>query len=352
MASPRLLFAAESLLPGNGGICRVARLVAKALALEVAAGRIEVDGLVLSDTVRQPGAGFPVVVAGGRRWRFALQQNLAALNHSHFLYDFEGMARVHCRIRPFMTWIHGIEVWEGCAPKRVRSARRADFLLSNSAYTRDRADRVHGGFQHARVCWLATEEDDPVPARQQVDTPPTAMILARMDETRYKGHDELIECWPQVISAIPKAELHVVGRGPCMEILRQKAMQSPAAANIRFLGFVPDERMAGVWSGATVFAMPSRGEGFGLVYIEAMRQAIPVIASVHDAGQEVNIDGQTGFNVNLDRPGELADRLIHLLRNRDEAHRMGLQGQQRWQEYYRFSAFEKRFVPLLHDFLR
>ena len=61
--------------------------------------------------------------------------------------------------------------------------------------------------------------------------------------------------------------------------------------------------MDAVWRRARVLAMPSRQEGFGLVYIEAMRQVFRH-RMCHDAGQEVNIDG-TGFNVDLDQPDAL-----------------------------------------------
>jgi phosphatidylinositol alpha-1,6-mannosyltransferase len=93
--------------------------------------------------------------------------------------------------------------------------------------------------------------------------------------------------------------------------------------------------------------MPSRGEGFGLTYIEAMRWGIPVIASVHDAGQEVNVHGETGLNVSLDSPTALRDALVELLRDRNLARSMGANGQRRWREHFCYSAFRKRFAPEL-----
>ena len=109
--------------------------------------------------------------------------------------------------------------------------------------------------------------------------------------------------------------------------------------------------MDALWNRASVFAMPSRGEGFGLVYIEAMWRSVPVIASVHDAGQEVNVDGETGFNVSLDRKNELADRLIELLTNADQRRRMGENGLARWREHFRFSRFKDRFLAILDPFV-
>jgi phosphatidylinositol alpha-1,6-mannosyltransferase len=350
----RILLAADSLYPGNGGICRVARLMGKILAEGVCDNRWQAKALVYSDREARTDLGIPVNTVAGSRLRFILANNMASFRYTHFLYDFVGMSRAHWHMRthrrPRLIWIHGIEIWENTRPDRIRSANKADFLISNSAYTRQRAEAAHGGFDRAKVCWLATEEDD-IPELPQFNGPPTVLIVARIEEGRYKGHDALIECWPDVIAAVPDARLVIVGRGPGLGNLTKKASQSTASASIEIKGFVADEHMPQIWSDAWVFAMPSLGEGFGLVYIEAMRYGIPVVASIHDAAPEINLDGITGYNVNLDNRSELSDRLIFLLRNPDESKKLGLQGQARWSQNFNFSSFRSRFLPLLNEFL-
>ena len=353
---PNLLLAAESLAAGNGGICRVARLMGKVIAEEVSEGRMAAGGLVLNDPEPCSGMGLQVQTARGSRLRFAWEAHRAVLSHSHFVYDFVGMARANSRFpvlrRPFLTWIHGIEVWENTRPDRLAWGRRAGMLLSNSAFTRDRADKLHGGFAKARVCWLATETDQLPPARQVQSGPPTVLLIGRFDEgDRYKGHRELIRCWPKVVSSVPDARLVFVGRGPGRPAVEQLALQSPTRSHIEFRGFVSDEALPAVWAETSIFAMPSRGEGFGLVYIEAMRQGVPVVASVHDAAPEVNINEVTGFNVNLDSPEDLPDRLIYLLKNPSLAAQLGCNGRKRWRQNFRFSCFRERFLPLLREFL-
>ena len=351
----RVLLAAESLTAGHGGICRVARLVNRVLAEQCRCDGVVAQALVLNGAAAPETDGLPIATARASRLRFCLQVHRAALDHSHFIYDFLGMARAHCRLpglkRRCLSYIHGIEVWEDAATHYVRTARKVDFLLSNSAYTRQRAERMHGGFARATVCWLATECDErPAPARFAAG-PPTVLILGRMDQARYKGHDELIACWPQVVSAIPDARLLVVGAGPEFEAVKKAAAQSSVARHIEFRGFIGDAGMESVWAETTLFAMPSRGEGFGLVYIEAMRHAIPVIASIHDAAPEINLDGQTGYNVDLQRPPQLPERIICLLKDRDHAARLGANGQRRWAEHFTYSAFRSRFLPVLNEFL-
>src|SRR5437763_10634152 len=146
MREPRVCLAAHSLAPGNGGICRVGRLMARTLEEECRAGRLNVAGVVLDDPASPPDLEMSVATARASRLGFLLRLHRAALACSHFLYDFLGMARAHCRIppfrRPLLSYIHGIEVWEGTPPSRLAAARRADFLIANTEYTRDRASRL------------------------------------------------------------------------------------------------------------------------------------------------------------------------------------------------------------------
>jgi phosphatidylinositol alpha-1,6-mannosyltransferase len=346
---------AESLTPGNGGICRVARLIGKVLAEEAAAGWLDASAVVYRDSLPSPDLGLPTTTARQSRAGYAIRVWKASLRASHFIYDFVGTARAHWRLpplrRPFLVFTHGIEVWEDTRPDRLAWARRADLLLCNSAYTRARADRIHGGFSRAQVCWLATERDDLPSVAHQAEGPPRVLIVGRIDPEPWKGHHALIDAWPEVVAAVPGARLVVVGDGPGMAATRARAAASSTAGTIEFEGFVPEDQMDRVWSAASVFAMPGVMEGFGLVYIEAMRYGIPVVASVHDAAPEVNLEGVTGYNVNLRKKGELAERLIHLLRNPDLIARLGDNGRQRWLEHFRFARFRDRFSKYLHSWI-
>jgi phosphatidylinositol alpha-1,6-mannosyltransferase len=329
--------------------------MALVLAEEAAAGRLEASAAALSDVAPPKDVNLPIFATAGSRIRYAAHLHKAAVRHTHFLYDFVGVSKAHCMLpllkRPFLTYIHGVEVWEGTRPDRITWAHRATRMLSNTTYTRQRAELAFGGFGNVQTCWLATETDELPKAKYTPDKPPVVMILGRVADEMRKGHEELVECWPKVVAAVPGARLLIGGRGPAMNRLKQRAAASSVASLIEFPGFVPDEQIDSLWSRATVFAMPSRVEGFGIVYIEAMRYGVPVIASVHDAAPEINIDGETGFNVNLDQPGELPQRIIELLSNPALAAKLGAAGQQRWLDHFRYVAWKKRFTPLLWDFL-
>jgi phosphatidylinositol alpha-1,6-mannosyltransferase len=82
-----------------------------------------------------------------------------------------------------------------------------------------------------------------------------------------------------------------------------------------------------------------------------MRHGLPLVASTDDGGQEINVDGITGFNVPRSNKKRLTEVLVTLLRDHDYAQALGAAGQARWREQYSFSAFRRRLVTSTNDFL-
>jgi len=93
--------------------------------------------------------------------------------------------------------------------------------------------------------------------------------------------------------------------------------------------------------------MPSRDEGFGLVYLEAMSYDLPCIGSTHDAASETIEDGSSGFLVPQDDLRLLADRIVHLLANDDLRRQMGRRGGRRVRDTFSYPAFRDRLTSLL-----
>jgi phosphatidylinositol alpha-1,6-mannosyltransferase len=347
---PNMVLGSESFALDRGGVSRVGRLVSHVLA----DARTDYSLLSLNESKIESELGKSFLACAGSRLRFAAALWQPNDSYTHFMYTHLGIARAHCNLarprRPYAVWVHGIEVWDNVRSDYLRSANNADTIFTPTYFARTRAALTNKVFDRAEVCWLGTTEDD-APEPVKFDGEPTVFVVGRLEVGRCKGHEQLIACWAKVASAVKGARLVIAGSGPDASRLRKLAAESPAKESIEFLGFVPEEDMAALWRRAHVFAMPSRGEGFGLVYIEAMRHGVPVIASIHDAGQEVNVDGETGYNVSLDRRGQLDDRLIQLLSSPSLLRQMGAAGQARWREHFRFSAFKRRFLPIVDAFL-
>jgi phosphatidyl-myo-inositol dimannoside synthase len=337
---------------GQGGIARVARMTAKTL---VASG-YDIETLSLLDDRPVRFGKHKIHMARGSQLRFAAHCHVAAIKAQHFIYDSSGVARAHASLgrlrRPYAVWMHGIEVWQGLKRSSHAALKAADLRIANSKFTLNKYLELHGDLANAQICWLATEEDDPPAAMPDFSGPPTVLILGTIDGSLpYKGHVELVSCWRAVASAVPDARLLIAGAGSGLANLIASAKASGVPNNIEFTGFVREQDLPSLWRRTHVFAMPSRNEGFGIVYAEAMRHGVPVIASVHDAAQEINMHERTGYNVDLDRRGELAESLISLLRSPDLIRKMGQAGHERWRECFRFSAFHRRLAPIIQGFV-
>jgi len=175
------------------------------------------------------------------------------------------------------------------------------------------------------------------------------LIVGRMSQSeRYKGHDQLLDAWPAVVARVPDAQLLIAGDGDDAPRLRQKAAQTSVADRIHFLGFVPDAMLRALYERAAIFALPSGGEGFGLVYLEAMTHRLPCVGSKTDAASEVIVDGVTGRLVEQRDIAGLADAVATLLI--DEAHRrgMGEAGNRRATTASTFDRFSARLRALMH----
>jgi phosphatidyl-myo-inositol alpha-mannosyltransferase len=119
--------------------------------------------------------------------------------------------------------------------------------------------------------------------------------------TRKRG-DLLLQVFAQVVrSAIPTAQLWMVASG------------ASTAPGVRSFGRVPTHALADLYRQAWIFCLPSRYEGFGVPYLEAMASGTPVVATPNGGAEEVLDSGHSGHIVQ-DR--QLGDALVGLLTNR------------------------------------
>lgn len=175
--------------------------------------------------------------------------------------------------------------------------------------------------------------------------------VGRMSSTeQYKGQDVLIYGMTPILARYPDAQLVLVGHGDDAARLKNLAMaQKPSVQNAIFMpGFVQDSLLDQLYQLAYVFAMPSQGEGFGLVYLEAMRWARPCIGSRIDAAQCIIQHGETGLlSSTPGDPDEVAQLILYLFDHPDTARAMGQAGYNRLKANYLFPHFKERFLRIL-----
>jgi phosphatidylinositol alpha-1,6-mannosyltransferase len=295
--------------------------------------------------------------AGDRR-RLALAFLAAHRKHDLVMFMHIGVGRL-APLRPLgktSVWLVGVEVRRKLRWHEKLAIRRANPLLSISTFSSDAMVRHNPGLPPASTVHLCAEPDEiwsgsegrPTAASYSAATrAPAVMIVARQSKLeRYKGHDQLISAWPRVLSQVPGAELWIVGGGDDRHRLEARVDSKPELKKqVRFFGKVSHEKLLELYRTARVFAMPSTGEGFGLVFVEAMRHGMPCICS-HDSSAEIVEHGKTGLVVDQE-PDAIADACIRLLTDFELANSMSAAGRVRQAEKFTYDAMNTRLLRAL-----
>ena len=254
---------------------------------------------------------------------------------------------------------HGIEVWEPLSALRRSSLRRATLVLSPSRATADSLSIVQGvPPEQIRVLpWGLDPDFETKVANVAGATLPGGFPVGRVVFTvgrwlateRYKGMDTLIMALPRLLLHWPDLQLVLAGSGDDREWLEAIARESGVSRHVHFLTDLSYGQLAACYAAAEVFALPSRGEGFGFVYLEAMARGKPVIGGAHGGAPEVIADGETGYLVQHGDPVQLATSIDALLANPDMAKQMGSRGRERVEREFRFNVFAKSFRKILRE---
>jgi len=257
---------------------------------------------------------------------------------------------------------HGVEVWKPLSVIRRASLRAADCALAPSRYTAEKlrneqkvaGDRVrilHWGLDPDFLAVAATAEKLPLPD----SIPRTRYVLAVgrwSSAERYKGFDTLIQALPELRRTVKDLKLVFAGEGDDREALEHLAASLQVREHISFVSGLTQAQLVAVYRNADVFALPSGGEGFGLVYLEAMALSRPVVGGNHGGALDIVEDGVTGYLVPHGDVSQLVERLTRLLTNPQLAAEMGRRGFERLQERFRFETFETEFCAILRQLTR
>jgi len=168
-------------------------------------------------------------------------------------------------------------------------------------------------------------------------------------DERYKGMDTLITALPRLLTRWPDLHLAMVGGGDDRDWLEDLADENGVRMHVHFLSGLSYTELAACYAHSEIFALPSSGEGFGLVYLEAMASGKPVIGGAHGGAPEVIEDGKTGYLVQHGDAVQLATAIETLLTDPALREEMGRRGKQRVENEFRFSVFAKAFRKILRE---
>lgn len=207
----------------------------------------------------------------------------------------------------------------------------------SSAIRRDIEAAYDIEFDAERIAVQALGLADLAPEADSLNVVPEVLFVGRLEAR--KGIDVLLAAIPLVLGEIPDARFSIVGDdtlvGPDGRTYKETFLTGGEwDGAVRFEGRMDDTALPGAYSRCDVFVAPSRFESFGLVFLEAMRAAKPVIGCDVGGMPEVIDDGKSGLLVPPGDPRALADAIISLLRDSARRRQMGRAGRERFLSHF------------------
>jgi len=198
----------------------------------------------------------------------------------------------------------------------AQHVRRANRVITTSHYSSERIARFYG---------LNRDQISIVPEAIDFGRWQQAILNAPLQEERprilcvahlypRKRVDTLLRAFARLKMDV---ELRIVGIGPEKPRLENLALALGTHGRVRFLGQVPFNELVAEYRNATVFALPTSQEGFGIVFLEAMASSLPIIAGEGGAVPEVVEAGVSGLLVEPDDDAGVSDALTRVLTDRD-----------------------------------
>ena len=167
-----------------------------------------------------------------------------------------------------------------------------------------------------------------------------------------KGHRCLINVLPDLLNEFPEVQLVFPGPGDDRQNLMELARRKSVASAVFFPGFVSLDTLTLLYRNSYAFVMPSRQEGFGLVYLEAMNHGKPCVGCLDQGAEDIIVPGETGLLIrDPDESVELLGALRTLLRDQELARRLGKKGFERLHGNFTSHHFRGRFKEKIRSIL-
>ena len=356
----RLLVLLTDGFGGRGGIAKFNRDLLNALCAYPSAEVTVLPRIITEDLGVLPDRlTYKTQAAGGKVAFVYHLGRLLAQRHS-----FDGVICGHLHLLPLAAFaarryaapltliVHGVDAWQRPRVSGLQSSLRAvNTFVSVSLFTKQRflewaPLRDEQGHVIPNCVDISKFGPGPKPSRlvERYGLSGRRVIttLGRLSALeRYKGFDEVLEVMPSLVQEMPDLVYLIVGDGDDRARLQSKVTFLRLERNVVFTGYIAEQEKADHYRIADAFVMPGRGEGFGIVYLEAMACGIPVIASKADASREAVLEGKLGILADPGNPQEIRAAIKEALAR---PHVL-----QKELEYFSFERFVERWHALIQQ---
>ncbi len=199
------------------------------------------------------------------------------------------------------------------------------------------------------------------PLDAQSKASPIVLFVGRLEKR--KGILTLFEAIPHVLQEFPQAQFWLAGKdnsandgfAQTQRYTYPQYFQKKYSAyqeQVKFLGYVADDKLGQLYQVCDLFVAPSLYESFGLIFLEAMNQARPVIGCNVGGPTEIIVPNETGLLVTPESSAELATAIIQLLSQPKARCEMGLAGRERLLSHFTYLKMAEKYVAFYRRLLR
>jgi colanic acid/amylovoran biosynthesis glycosyltransferase len=271
-------------------------------------------------------------------WRECERRGLTHV-HAHFTSPSGDVAQLVARLgaeragRAQWSWsfsAHGTDIFNDGPASLAAKVGSASLVICISDFGRSQLMRIAAeedwGKLQVAHCGLDGEwfENGAAP---RPDGELRLLTVGRLE--REKGHAILLEALALLRQREVPVVLEVVGDGSRLDSLRRQAVSMGISDRVTFAGPVGQDRIQDRYRAADAFCLPSLGEGIPVVLMEALASGLPAVASNTMGIPELIEDGVTGLLVPPGRPGELAEKIERLARDRALGRELGEAGRRK-----------------------
>lgn len=225
---------------------------------------------------------------------------------------------------PYWIIVYGTDAWEVRDPGKIKALHSAGKVISIGTYTRDRLiDEQNLSLDKISLLpvtfdakrFKISPKPDYLLQRYGLEPQqPIVLTVGRLSGSdRYKGYDQILHALPEIRSSIPNIHYILVGQGDDRPRIEQLIHQLNLKDYVTLTGFVPDHELCDHYNLCDVFVMPSKGEGFGIVYLEALACGKPTLGGNKDGAIDALCQGELGALVDPDDLDAIAKTLIQIL---------------------------------------
>lgn len=228
---------------------------------------------------------------------------------------------------PYWTVAHGIEAWDIQNPTLTKALQNAEQILAVSNYTKNRLIKEQNILPYKisilpntfdpHQFKIASKPDYLLKRYNLQFEHPIILTVSRLDiSERFKGYDNVLKALPQIIKTIPNIHYILVGKGPDQHRILNFVKQNNLENNVTLTGFVSDEELPDHYNLCDLFILPSKTEGFGIVYLEALASGKPCIGGNQDGAIDALVNGELGVLINPDDINAIAKNAISILQKK------------------------------------